>query len=103
MTVISLGLVTEIRDEQRRESTKPNFAALLTLCVLLLIWTALSPVWIPGLAWLFSLFESAFLFLAKALAVISVVFIMLMCPALFVAGVALVLGGGAIRLHKPTS
>jgi hypothetical protein len=89
----------EIRDEQRRESIKPNLAALLTLCVVLLIWTALSPIWIPGLAWLLSLFEPAFLFLAKAFAVIAVVFIMVMCPIFLLAAVALVLGGGAIRSH----
>jgi hypothetical protein len=87
----------EIRDEQRRQSIRPNFAALLTLCVILLIWAALSPIWIPCLAWLFSFFAPTLGLLGKAFGVVAGLFIMFMCPILVLATVALVLGGGAIR------
>ncbi len=101
----------QIQDEQPRAATildwckriTPNFPALLTLCALFLIWKALSPIWIPSLAWLFSLFEPGFFLLAKAFAVVAVLFIMVMCPILVLAAVALVLGGGLIRSTKSAS
>ncbi len=97
----------EIRDRQQGQSfaptilawcnrIRPNFAALLTLCAVCLIWKALSPIWIPFLGWLFSLFEPAFLFLGMGLLALGGLF-MIVIFGFVLAVVGLVLGGGFFR------
>ena len=56
-----------LRDEARNQSLKLNFPALFSLFVLFLIWTALSSVWLPAIAWLISLLQPVVWFLGEIL------------------------------------
>jgi hypothetical protein len=83
----------EIRDQQRRQSITPNWGALLALCALACIWTALSPIWVPCLVWLFSFFEPVLSVLGKVFLGFAALS-MIVVVGLAVALVAAVLGGG---------
>jgi len=89
----SLGMIVEARDEEREESVRPNFAALAALLALLLIWYALSPIWVPCLSWLYSLLEPVLAFLGYVL-LACVVLLLLVVFGFALAAVAMVLGGG---------
>jgi hypothetical protein len=105
------GLSMEIQNEQPRQSLartilasckrlEPNFAALLALCAVCLIWKALSPIWIPCLAWLVRFIELflSFLFssLFPALVTLGGVFAIVMF-GFVLAAVGLLIGGGMLR------
>jgi len=75
----------------------PNFPALLTLCAVVLIWKALSPIWVPCLAWLFSLIGPGLSQLGEALFFTFVGLASISMIGLVLAVVSLLLGGGLIR------
>jgi hypothetical protein len=83
----------EIRDEQRRQSLTPNWGALLALSALACIWTALSPIWIPCLVWLFSFFAPVLSLLVKVFLGLTALSLIVVC-SLAIALVAALLGGG---------
>ncbi|MGB9072889.1 MAG: hypothetical protein WCC22_09470 [Terriglobales bacterium] len=71
------------------ESVKPNFAALFALSVVVFIWSVLSPIWLPLVAWVVSFLLPVFWFVCEVLLVLASLLIF----GLVLAVISLLMGG----------
>jgi hypothetical protein len=73
----------------RARSVRLNFAALVALSALVFIWTVLSPIWLPLVAWVVSFLLPVFGFVCKVLLVLTSLLIF----GFALAVISLLLGG----------